>query len=280
MIDCRCARDIVTRRALGEAVVADDVAAARSHVTGCAACRDYLGRFSRAIASRDPNEVSCAEVRVQLDSAWAKSDVSPGMERVHQHLAVCSACAAEAKTWQFITALEAQGALAEPPRYPVFDLSFLPHTETGEIWTTICQGVRRLAFEIPAALALAGKTLLSPPPGLAFSYASMQAARRGATGSENLVSISVDDARQDVRIAMDVTEANKALWLAVKMRTLSSGRVLDGAHIALCNEQGQAQEIKTVRPGESEARFPNIAPGRYMVRIQRSGQTWELPLSL
>ncbi len=179
-------------------------------------------------------------------------------------------------------ALVGQGALAEPPRYPTFDLSFLPQQRVVELWTQAQAGVRRLAFDIPAALALLGEALFSPPPGLAVSYAAAPAARRGprSKARDNLVSLSVDDQAQDICISMNVTEALQARWLAVAMKMLSSGQTLTGVRIALCNERGQAQEIKTVRPGESEARFPDITPGHYLVRIERSGKIWELPLTL
>jgi hypothetical protein len=131
-------------------------------------------------------------------------------------------------------------------------------------------------------LALTGKTLLTPPPGLAVSYAGAQAAIRGAASAAgtNLVSLAVDDAEQDVRISLDVSEADKARWLAISLRLLSTGQALDSTRVALCNEQGQAQEIKTVRPGEDEARFPDVKPGQYLVRIEHSGKMWELPLNL
>jgi len=142
--------------------------------------------------------------------------------------------------------------------------------------------VRRFAYDIQATLALAGQSLFAPPPGLALSYATAQAPRRARSkaGKESLVSMSVDDPQQDVRISLNVSGAEKALWLAVSMRLLSSGSVLTGARIALCNEQGQAQEIKTVRSSEVEVRFPDITPGRYLVRVERSGKMWELPVVL
>jgi anti-sigma factor RsiW len=218
---------------------------------------------------------------LSVDAYRSSGGVDAGMEAVRSHLAHCPACAAEAAAWEHIASPDRKNALVEPPRYPVFDLSFLPQSQVVITWTQVRAQVRRLAYEIPAALALAGQTLISPPPGLAVSYATVQAPRRAANrAKENLVSLAVDDQQHDVRISLNVTEAEKAIWLAVAMRLLSSGQVLTGARIALCNEQGQAQEIKTVRPGETEARFPDLTPGHYLVRIERSGKTWELPLSL
>ena len=280
--DCRSARDIVTRPALGNGPVTErDLTEARAHIAGCAACRGHLARFSRAILSGAPDELPCAEVRLRLAADNPKRSVGDGANIVRRHLARCPACAAEAAAWERVTSPAGQGALAGPPRYPVFDLSFLRQPQVVDVWTQVRAQVRRLAYEIPAALALAGQALVSPPPGLAVSYATVQAARRAARkGKENLVSLSVDDQQQDIRISLNVTEAEKALWLAVTMRLLSSGQILTGARVALCDEQGQAQEIKTVRPGEADVRFPDIRPGRYIVRVERSGKTWELPLSL
>ena len=280
MTDCRFARDTLGRQALGVGKITDgDLTQAHTHIVACAACQDYLRRFSRAILSRDPGEIPCAEVRLQLDRYRTSGGVGAAMERVRDHLARCQACAAEAASWESITALAGQGALAEPARYPTFDLSFLPQQS---IWEQVRAGARRLSYEVPAALALAGKTLLTPQPGMAVSYAGAQAATRGAPSSAkgNVVSLAVDDTEQDVRISLDVNEADTARWLAISLRLLSTGQALEGTRVALCNEQGQAQEIRTVRPGESEARFPDIAPGQYLVRIEHSGQMWELPLSL
>ncbi len=282
MTGCRSARETLSQQAFGDvAIAAAELAVAQRHIAACTACRGYLARFARAIGSSDPDEVTCAEVRARLgdDVGLAATPAAP--DALGRHILHCSLCAAEQAAWQRVHALQAQGALAQPPRYPVFDLSFLPQQPVHELWASVRAGLRRLSYEIPAALALAGQTLLSPPQGLAVAYAPAQAARR-ARGKDkgNLVSLSVDDQQQDVRISLDVTSAEKALWLAVTMRLLSSGRVLTGARIALCNEQGQAQEIKTVRSGESEARFPDITPGRYLVRVERSGKTWELPISL
>jgi anti-sigma factor RsiW len=276
LTDCRSARDSLSKQAFDQAAPPDDeLTAAQRHVAGCAACRSDLARLARAIRSSDPDEVSCAEVRARLDERGPVA----GAAVFNRHLQHCPSCAAEAAAWERILALRTQDALAEPPHYPTFDLSFLP--QPSVLWTQVRDGLRRLSFEIPAALALAGQALFTPPPGLAVSYATAQAARRArARSKDSLVSLSVDDQPQDVRISMNVTAAEKALWLAVAMRLLSSGQPLTGARIALCNEQGQAQEIKTIRPGESEARFPDIAPGRYLVRIERAGKTWELPLVL
>ena len=281
-MECRSARQIMARGAFGLGAGEQDLAAAQTHVASCAACRSYLARFARSIKSSDADEIPCAEARAHFDAFRSSGGIGEGMPIVREHLAHCAACAVQFNAWERTMALAGQGALAEPPRYPVFDLSFLPQQRVTELWTQVQAGVRRLAFEIPAAVALLGEALFSPPPGLAVAYATAPAARRSAhskTG-ENLVSLSVDDQPNDVCISLNVTEAQQARWLAVAMKMLSSGQTLTGARIALCSEKGQAQEIKTVRPGESEARFPDITPGRYLVRIERSGRTWELPLAL
>ena len=282
MIGCRSARELLSTRTLARtASAAPELTEARRHVAACAACRGCLARFVRAIMSSDPDEVTCAEARARLDVLHPLSVAGEAPAALRRHVRSCPACATQMRAWQGVMALQEQGALVEPARYPDFDLSFLHHLAPAAVWTQVRNGLRRLSYDIPAALALAGRALLSPPPGLAVSYATVQAARRArAKGSEKLVSLSVDDQQQDVRISLNVTSAEKALWLAVTMRLLSSGQVLTGARIALCNEQGQAQEIKTVRSGENEARFPDITPGRYLVRVERSGKTWELPLSL
>lgn len=280
LIECQSAREILARGAFDQGLAQSDLAEARAHVTGCAACHSSMARFVCAIESSDADEISCAEARSRLDVYRASG--GEGMAIVGAHLAHCTACAAQAASWERVMALAEQGALAEPPSYPAFDLSFLPQQSVVELWTQAQAGVRRLAFDIPAALALLGEALFSPPPGLAVSYAAAQSARRGprSKARDNLVSLSVDDQAQDVCISMNVSEAQQARWLAVAMKMLSSGQTLTGARIALCNERGQAQEIKTVRLGESEARFPDITPGRYLVRIERSGKIWELPLTL
>lgn len=282
MIGCRSARDVLSRHALGATETGERVAIAHHHIAGCAACQHYLARFGDAIASSDPDELPCAEVRARLDRSHAGTVTGEAMAAVRAHLARCPACAAEAAAWEHITALAGQNALAEPPRYPVFDLSFLPQVTVGDVWVQVRAGVQRFAHDIQATLALAGQTLFAPPPGLAVAYATVSAPRRarGKAGKENLVSLSVDDPQQDVRISLNVSGAEKALWLAVTMRMLSSGSVLTGARVALCNEQGQAQEIKTVRSSEVEVRFPDILPGRYLVRVEKSGKMWELPVVL
>jgi hypothetical protein len=247
--------------------------AARAHVAGCASCCAALARFGRAIASGDPDEIPCIEARLGLAAGVS----SPRMAR---HLDVCPACAAEAAAWQHILAEQAAGALAEPPHYPVFDLSFLP--QQGVIWETVRRGVQRLAYEIPAALALAGKALLSPPPGLAISYAATTDRRRDgpAAPGEGIVALCVNDAASGVRLSLHVARAENGVWLAVGMSASPGGQAPGGERVALCNDRGQAQEIKTLRPGETEARFADLAPGRYLVRVQRSGRTWELPLAI
>lgn len=280
MIGCRLAREILSMHALGAPEPAERVAEAHDHMAGCAACRHYLARFGNAIASSDADEIPCSEVRSRLDHDRAGG--GEGMGAVRAHIERCPACAAEAAAWERVTVLAAQHALAEPPRYPVFDLSFLPQVALADVWAQARAGVRRFAYDIQAALALAGQTLFSPPPGLAVSYATIQAPRRarGKAGKDQLVTMSVDDPQQDVRISLNVSGAEKAMWLAVTMRMLSSGHVLTGARVALCNEHGQAQEIKTVRSNEVEVRFPDITPGRYLVRVEKSGKMWELPVVL
>ena len=186
LLTCSHARDLVTRQALGLDALAEHLRAARAHIATCAACRDYLVRFGRAILS-GADELTCAEVRACLDASVGIKDEHM---MVHDHLARCPACALEADVWESISVL------------------------------------------------------------------------------------------QGMRIALDVSEAEKARWVAVTLRTLPADRPLGGARVALCNEQGQAQEIKTVRSGEAEARFSDIAPGHYIVRVQHSGKTWELPVNL
>jgi hypothetical protein len=189
----------------------------------------------------------------------------------------------EANAWERIMALNARQALVEPPLYPTFDLSFLPQpAPLVDIWKQARAGVRRLAYEIPAALLVAGGNLLAPPPGLALSFAAVQPARRGPRqkSSERLVSLTVEDQPQDIGITLDVTGAEQAMWLAVRLRLLSTGKTLDGVRVALCNEHGKAQEIKTVRAGEADVRFPDLAHGHYVVRVERAGKSWELPLAL
>lgn len=276
MADCRSARYTLTRRWLeGRALDDRELAAAEQHVASCPACRSYLARFSRAIRSSDPDEISCAEARAQMD---AGADAPLGQ----RHLARCAECSAELAAWQSVMALTEQGALAAPPRYPVFDVSFLPQAPALELWQDLRANVRRLAYEIPAALALAGRAVFSPPAGLHVSYASAPAARRARRqqAEQNLVSLTVEDVPLDIGITLDVSEAEKALWLAVRLRLLSTGKPLDQARVALCNERGQAQEIKTVRPGDNEARFPDLSHGQYLLRVEHAGKKWELPLAL
>lgn len=273
---CDDARDVLARSSL-TAGASVELPAAYRHLAGCPACQDYLARFRRAILSLDPDEVTCAEVRASVARASAGH-----ADRVRRHLAVCPACAVEGMAWERLGHLQAQGALNEPPRYPTFDLSFLPQPQAAPIWQQIAGGVRRLGYEVPAALALTRRSLGSPLPGLTLSLAAAPALRRtaGERNAENLVSLAVADADLDVRILLHVSKAEHAPWLAVGMSLLSSGQTLHGERISLCDTVGQAQEIKTVRAGESEAHFGEVETGHYLVRVEYSGRLWELPLSL
>jgi hypothetical protein len=272
---CQETRDLLARRAFA-AAQPEDLSAAYRHVAACPACQDYLARFRRGILSFDADEVTCAEVRAS--AACLASGAAA--DRVRRHLVVCPACAVESAAWERIGVLQAQGALSEPQRYPTFDLSFLP--QVVPIWQQIAGGVRRLGYEIPAALTLAKRSLTSPLPGLTFSFAPAPARLRGVAEAEpdSVVSLAIADPDHDVRILLHVSKAEHALWLAVGMSLLSSGRMLHGERVSLCNAGGQAQEIKTVRSGDGEARFSDLAPGQYVVRVEHSGRSWELPLSL
>ena len=140
MLNCQRARDIVARQALGDSADAENnLAGAQAHIAGCAACRDYLARFTRSILSSDPDEVTCAEVRAQIEKNPA-GDAGPGMTTVRAHLERCPECSAEVATWRRVMALSEQGALATPARYPVFDLSFLP--QPIDVWAQVRSTVR------------------------------------------------------------------------------------------------------------------------------------------
>ncbi len=280
-MDCDTARDILTRQAFAPDGVTDpQLAEAQAHIAACPACAAHLARFSQAILSPDQDEITCAESRARMDAYLTGRGVGEGMAAVTAHLAACRACAAEYAALQQTMGSVAQAALAPVPSYPTFDLSFLA-TPTP-IWQQVRAGVRRLSYEIPAALALIGKGLLTPPPGLALSYATVTAARRGTRTRQqhDLVSLTVTDEAENLRIALSVSKSDGAAWLAVALSLLATGEPVGGARVALCDPHGLPQEIKTVRSGESEARFPAIGPGHYLIRVDRAGKAWELPVDL
>lgn len=279
---CESAREILSREGLEAGSSGEkDVAAAREHVRACGLCNVAARRFSEAVLQPAGEPITCAEARTRITEQWAGAIGDAGLASLRSHLAGCASCAAEYAAVEQTLALAEQGALPEPPRYPVFDLSFLPQWQPGHLWLPVRAGARRLGYELPAALALLGKTLLSPPSNLALSYANSTAARRSASRQrETLVSLAVSDDQEDIRIGVNVSEAQQALWLTVGLAQLSSGKTLHGGRVALCDEDGHAQEIKTVRPGESEARFQSVQPARYLVRVDHSGKTWELPIDL
>ena len=138
------------------------------HVAGCPACQDYPGSVPAGYLSLDADEVTCVEVRASA----VRQVYRLNADRVRRHLVVCPACAVEERWLGADRRNCRSGRLVEPPRYPTFDLSFLPQPQSVRIWQQISAGVvRRLGYEIPAALALPGRSLASPLPGLTLSLA-------------------------------------------------------------------------------------------------------------
>ena len=273
-MNCIDARQILTSAALGQAPGASyDLSAAQAHVAACPACAERFAALGRAVLSPQAEALSCAECRAWLPDAADNALTGNLAALVAAHLAECPACAAEQATLLATLRLVHAGALPAPPRQPAFDFSFLP--TPAELWTQVRAHLRRLSVEVPAALLWQARQLAAPPPGLKLSYAPARV--RGV--DETVATISINDEAAGLRIDLRATRSPEGASLAVSPVDAASEQPLIGARIALAEASGRLLETTTVRAA-GVARFEAVAPGHYLIRVQRQGNTWEIPVHL
>jgi len=272
-MNCIDARQILTSAALGQAPGASyDLSAAQAHVAACPACAERFAALGRAVLSLQAEALSCAECRAWL-SAADKALTGNLAALVAAHLAECPSCAAEQATLLATLRLVHAGALPAPPRQPAFDFSFLP--TPAELWTQVRAHLRRLSVEVPAALLWQARQLAAPPPGLKLSYAPARV--RGV--DETVATISINDEAAGLRIDLRATRSPEGASLAVSPVDAASEQPLAGTRVALAEASGRLLETTTVRAA-GVARFEAVAPGHYLIRVQRQGNTWEIPISV
>jgi anti-sigma factor RsiW len=309
-MDCFEARKILTQDVLGQAPSAPyDLTAAQAHVAGCPACAERFAALGRAVLSPQAEALSCAECRAWLPDAADGALAGNLASLVTTHLAECPACAAEHAALRATLRLARANALPEPPRYPAFDLSFLP--SPAALWTQVRAHLRRLTMEVPAALLWQARQLVAPPPGLRLSYAPARVrgegeapsrltprnggdlpsrltpqnggrdGKSGRDGASRLVAtISISDEAAGLRIDLRATRSPEGTAsLAVSPVDAASEQPLAGTRVALAEASGRLLETATVR-AEGVARFAAVAPGHYLIRVQRQGNTWEIPVWL
>lgn len=274
-MDCFEARKILTQDVLGQAPGAPyDLTAAQAHVAGCPVCRERFASLGRAVLSSQAEALSCAECRAWLPDAADDALTGNLASLVTTHLAECPACAAEHAALRATLRLARANALPEPPRYPAFALSFLP--SPAALWTQVRAHLRRLTMEVPAALLWQARQLVAPPPGLKLSYAPAHVRGEG----EPVATISISDEAAGLRIDLRATRSPEGTAsLAVSPVDTASEQPLAGTRIALAEASGRLLETATVR-AEGVARFEAVAPGHYLIRLQRQGNTWEIPVHL
>ncbi len=129
---------------------------------------------------------------------------------------------------------------------------------------------------MPAALLWQARQLAAPPPGLKLSYAPARV--RGA--DETVATLSVSDETAGLRIDLRATRSpDGAASLTVSPLDAASEQPLAGTRVALAEASGRLLETTTVRAA-GVARFEAVAPGHYLIRLQRQGSTWEIPISV
>ncbi len=309
-MDCFEARKILTNDALSPVRRAPyDLTAAQAHVAGCPACAERFASLGRAVLSSQAEPLSCAACRAWLPDAVDGALAGNLASLVAAHLAECPTCAAEHAALLATLRLARAGALPEPPRQPAFDLSFLP--SPAALWTQVRAHLRRLSVEVPAALLWPARQLAAPPPGLKLSYAPARVRGEGETpsrlnpqnggdlpsrltpqnggrdgksgrdgASRPVATISISDEAAGLRIDLRATRSPEgATSLAVSPVDTASEQPLAGTRIALAEASGRLLETATVR-AEGVARFEAVAPGHYLIRVQRQGNTWEIPVWL
>jgi len=274
-MNCIEARKILTQNALGQASSTPyDLTAAQAHVAACPACAERFAALGRSVLSPQAEALSCAECRAWLPDAADDALTSNLASLVAAHLAECPACAAEQAALLATLRLARANALPEPPRQPVFDLSFLPSPVA--LWTQVRAHLRRLSVEVPAALLWQARQLAAPPPGLKLSYAPARV--RGA--DETVATLSISDEAAGLRIDLRATRSPEgAASLAVSPVDVASEQPLAGTRVALAEASGRLLETATVRAA-GVARFEDVAAGHYLIRVQRQGNTWEIPISV
>jgi anti-sigma factor RsiW len=274
-MNCFEARKILTQDAVGQAPSAPyDLTAAQAHVAACPACTERFASLGRAVLSPQAEALSCAECRAWLPDAADNALTGNLASLVAAHLTECPACAAEHAALLATLRLARAGALPEPPRYPAFDLSFLP--TPAALWTQVRAHLRRLSVEVPAALLWQARQLAVPPPGLRLSYASARVRGEG----EPVATLSISDEAAGLRIDLRATRSPEgATSLAVSPVDAASEQPLAGTRVALAEASGRLLETTTVRAA-GVARFEDVAPGHYLIRVQRQGNTWEIPVHL
>jgi len=273
-MNCIEARQILTSAALGPSPHASyDLTAAQAHVAACPACAERFAALGRAVLSPQAEALSCAECRAWLPDAADNALTGNLAVLVSAHLTECPACAAEQAALLATLRLARAGALPAPPRQPAFDISFLP--TPAALWTQVRAHLRRLSVEVPAALLWQARQLAVPPPGLKLSYAPARVRGEG----ETVATISVSDEAAGLRIDLRATRSPEGASLAVSPVDAASEQPLVGTRIALAEASGRLLETTTVRAA-GVARFEAVAPGHYLIRVQRQGNTWEIPVHL
>jgi hypothetical protein len=95
-----------------------------------------------------------------------------------------------------------------------------------------------------------------------------------------VATISISDEAAGLRIDLRATRSPEgAASLTVSPLDVASEQPLAGTRVALAEASGRLLETTTVRAA-GVARFEDVAPGHYLIRVQRQGNTWEIPVHL
>jgi hypothetical protein len=98
---------------------ADEAAAFRTHLAGCASCREDLSAVEKLRAEIDEHGAAVLEDHPDADAlvGTIRGEVEPGeAARVRRHLALCSTCELEARWVAGEAAIDEPGAVVTPAR--------------------------------------------------------------------------------------------------------------------------------------------------------------------
>lgn len=112
----------------------DRLERAMAHVEQCPHCTSRVGHLLQALATRQEDTLTCQECQELLPgylrAKEEKMDAQPWWRQVAVHLSACPSCQADYRALAELAAFATGEQGAEPPAYPVPDLSFLkaePH---------------------------------------------------------------------------------------------------------------------------------------------------------
>jgi len=247
-------------------------------------CFERVDQFARAILSGLEDETTCAEVQTQLPHYYelerAQQNFAVELPIIYQHLERCPYCQTDYQMLKdAMVALEEIDAETENLTAggftPVFDLSFLPTSDT--IWQ-LQDGIQRLFENI--RISISATAALIADMGTPLQPEVFPATMRGGEDDAQYSVLILPDASAQIRFQLDSIPSSEGMAQII-MRIFETERDQPIQNVRVTLRRSNNELVAgSLTDADGAVEFSMLTADGYNIQAQYDGKTWELPITI